>query len=128
MGGIVVSKNMDFVPLIDCYSSLLTEKQRNVIELYYYDDLSLSEIAEHTHTTRQGVYDNVKRAEYYLMELENKLGFVKKSNRLNKLLNEIEVQSQKIVSLDKGNSCELVNIAENISQLVENGKNFLIDL
>ena len=62
------------------------------------------------------------------MELENKLGFVKKSNRLNKLLNEIEVQSQKIVSLDKGNSCEIVNIAENISQLVENGKNFLIDL
>ena len=62
------------------------------------------------------------------MELENKLGFVKKSNRLNKLLNEIEVQSQKIVSLDKNNSCEIVNIAENISQLVENGKNFLIDL
>ena len=113
---------------MDCYGSLLTDKQRNAMELYYYDDLSLSEIAEHTLTTRQGVHDNIKRAENYLTELENKLGFLKTLNSLNSILTDIDSQSKTLVSLSKDNSQEIVNVAENISQLVENGKNFLIDL
>jgi predicted DNA-binding protein YlxM (UPF0122 family) len=121
---------MRFVPLMDCYSSILTEKQRNAMELYYYDDLSLSEIAEHTHTTRQAVHDNIRRAEAYILELESKLGFLSNMKVLSEVLDDIEVQSKKIVSLSKGNSHgqEIVKLAENISQLTENGKNFLIDL
>jgi predicted DNA-binding protein YlxM (UPF0122 family) len=128
VGGIILSKDMKYIPLMDCYGSLLTEKQQNAMELYYYDDLSLSEIAEHTQTTRQGVHDNIRRAENYLTELEDKLGFVEKSNRLNEVFNSIEVQSKKMLSLSKDNSIDVVNIAEDIYQLVENGKNFLIDL
>lgn len=123
-----VGKDMKYVPLMDCYGSLLTKKQRNAMELYYYDDLSLSEIAEHTHTTRQGVHDNIKRAETYLTELENKLGFMKTLNGLNSVLTDIDTQSKNIVSLSNENSQDIIKMAENISQLVENGKNFLIDL
>jgi hypothetical protein len=124
----IVSKDMNYVPLLDYYGSLLTTKQRNAMELYYYDDLSLSEIAEHTHTTRQGVYDNIKRAETYLTELEDSLGFMRVLNGLSSILTDIDTQSKNIVSLSNENRQDIVKIAENISQLVENGKNFLIDL
>lgn len=123
-----MSKDMKFVVLLDYYGSLLTDKQKNAMELYYYDDLSLSEIAEHTHTTRQGVHDNIRRAEICLTDLENKLGFIENIKKLNTILTEIDSNSKKIVSLSKDeNSQEIIKLAENNSRLVENGKNFLID-
>jgi predicted DNA-binding protein YlxM (UPF0122 family) len=98
------------------------------MELYYYDDLSLSEIAEHTQTTRQAVHDNIKRAEAYLIMLEDSLGCIQASNRLRDLLDGIDAQTQKLVSLSKDGSDEVYVIAANIAQFVENGKNFLMDL
>lgn len=123
-----MGKDMKYIPLLDYYGSLLTEKQRNAMELYYYDDLSLSEIAEHTLTTRQGVHDNIRRAENYLNELEEKLSFVKNMNSLNDILTNIDINSKKIISLgNDGTTLEVIKLAENVSQLVKNGKNFLID-
>ena len=49
--------------LFDFYGETLTEKQRELFDLYYNEDLSLSEIAEHAGITRQGVRDSIKRAE-----------------------------------------------------------------
>lgn len=46
--------------LLDFYGQMLTPKQRDVMELYYYEDLSLAEIAEHENITRQGVHDFIK--------------------------------------------------------------------
>ena len=59
-------KNLDVSVLIDCYGDLLTEKQRSLIEYYYNDDLSLSEIAENEGITRKGVRDEIKRADTQL--------------------------------------------------------------
>lgn len=98
------------------------------MELYYYDDFSLSEIAEHTRTTRQGVHDNIHRAERCLDELEENLSVVKNINALNDILAKIDINSKSIISLSKdGKNQEIIKLAENISQLVENSKNFLID-
>ncbi|AQP53025.1 DNA-binding protein [Vagococcus penaei] len=59
--------------LFEFYSTLLTVKQMNYIELYYADDYSLSEIAEEYGVSRQAVYDNIKRTEKLLEEYERKL-------------------------------------------------------
>ena len=89
-------KNLDVSILIDCYGNLLTEKQRYLIEYYYNDDLSLSEIAENEGITRQGVRDAIKRAETQLYDLENKLGFLEKQRRLNEFAGQIRDAAMEI--------------------------------
>ncbi len=68
-------KEMEFSFLIDVYAPMLTEKQREVIELYYYEDLSLAEIAAISEISRQGVRDSIKRAEAIILNLEQNLRF-----------------------------------------------------
>ena len=58
-----MSKNLAIADLLDLYGDMLTDKQRDVMELYYDQDLSLGEIAEHEKITRQGVRDSIKRVE-----------------------------------------------------------------
>jgi predicted DNA-binding protein YlxM (UPF0122 family) len=62
--------------LVDFYGSLLTEKQQRVWELYFSEDLSLSEIAELEGISRQAVYDLIKRTERILTEYEFKMGLI----------------------------------------------------
>ncbi|CAA7602717.1 RNA polymerase sigma factor, region 3/4 [Acididesulfobacillus acetoxydans] len=62
--------------LADFYGPLLTEKQQAIWDLYYEQDLSLAEIAENGHTTRQAVHDLIKRTEKILADYEAKLGLV----------------------------------------------------
>jgi predicted DNA-binding protein YlxM (UPF0122 family) len=64
--------------LLDFYGNILTDKQKDAIDLYYNEDLSLAEIADHVGITRQGVRDAIKRGEETLTEMEDKLGFAKK--------------------------------------------------
>lgn len=64
------------VLLYDFYGKLLTPKQQEVMQLYYEQDLSLSEIAEELKITRQAVYDILKRSEQSLEKYEKKLGLL----------------------------------------------------
>jgi predicted DNA-binding protein YlxM (UPF0122 family) len=69
--------------LLDFYQAMLTEKQQEILTLYYEDDLTFSEIAEQTATSRQAVHDLVSRAGNGLQQLEDKLGLVQRF-RLNR--------------------------------------------
>ena len=73
-----MANNVEITILYDFYGDVLTEKQRDFLNYYYNDDLSLSEIAENEGITRQGVRDAIKRAEAQLYEMEEKLGFAAK--------------------------------------------------
>ena len=64
--------------LLDFYSALLTPRQKQIAEMYYQEDMSLSEIAEEMGITRQGVRDALKKAENQLFDTEDKLGLVKR--------------------------------------------------
>ncbi len=87
--GAAVAKNLEISILFDYYGNMLTEKQREVVEWYYNEDLSLAEIAEHTGITRQGVRDSIKRAETQLLECEERLGLHARFRGLQSVLDEI---------------------------------------
>ena len=85
-------KNQTFrmTMLFDFYGELLTERQREFYQLYYDEDLSLSEIAENYGISRQGVRDVIVRAEAYMTELEDKTGIVKRFMQLAPHVEAIE--------------------------------------
>ena len=62
--------------LFDYYGELLTERQRMCFDLRHNQDLSLAEIAQELKVSRQGVYDNLSRAEALLRNMEAKTGCV----------------------------------------------------
>lgn len=84
-----LNKVIEIGILFDFYKELLTEKQREAVNLYYYEDYSLGEISENLEISRQGVYDTLKRAEKILQDYEKKLNLVEKFNKRNKLMENL---------------------------------------
>lgn len=76
--------------LYDFYQTLLTEKQRVYMQLYYLDDLSLGEIAEEYGVSRQAVYDNVRRTEAMLEDYEEKLKLFSKFRKRMEIIDKLE--------------------------------------
>ncbi|MFC0473144.1 putative DNA-binding protein [Halalkalibacter kiskunsagensis] len=76
--------------LFDFYQSLLTQKQRKYMSLYYLDDLSLGEIAEEFEISRQAVYDNIKRTEVMLEDYEVKLMLLSKFEKRTELVTQMK--------------------------------------
>ncbi|MCL7746438.1 putative DNA-binding protein [Halalkalibacter sp. MEB205] len=76
--------------LFDFYQSLLTQKQRKYMSLYYLDDFSLGEIAEEFEVSRQAVYDNIKRTEAMLEDYEKKLMLLSKFEKRTELLTQMK--------------------------------------
>lgn len=89
--------------LVDFYGPLLTEKQRNVWDLHYQQDLSLAEIAEVEHISRQAIHDLLKRTERILAEYEDKLGLVQRFWTERKKLMEVQVLLQELNEQDYTN-------------------------
>ena len=71
-------KNLNIGFLLDFYGELLSDRKRTVMEMYYNEDFSLSEIAEQISISRQGVRDIIKKSEEELAFYEEKLGLAKK--------------------------------------------------
>ena len=71
-------KNFLIGMLSDLYGGLLTGRQREILDLYYNDDLSLSEVSEECGITRQGVREALKKAEEQLLLYEERLGLLKR--------------------------------------------------
>ncbi len=84
-----MANNVEITILYDIYGEMLTEKQRDFLNFYYNDDLSLAEIAENEGITRQGVRDAIKRAEAQLYDMEARLGFAKRNDEIEARIREI---------------------------------------
>ena len=84
-----MAKNLEITVLMDFYGDMLTAKQREFLDLYYNEDLSLAEIAANVGITRQGVRDAIKRAECQLFEMEERLKLVSRFKEVPKGLEEI---------------------------------------
>ena len=85
-----MAKNLEISYLLDFYGDMLTDKQRDVMEQYYNDDLSLAEIADNQGITRQGVRDAIKRGESLLLELEEKVGFAARYRAMDENFAKLE--------------------------------------
>lgn len=72
--------------LYDFYGELLTDKQKQIYEMFYQNDLSLTEIGEELSITRQGVRDQLKRAEKKLLDYEETLHLVERFQNQNKAI------------------------------------------
>ena len=75
-------KDLKIAYLLDFYSDVLTERKKEVLDMYYNEDLSLAEIAEQIGISRQGVRELIKKAEEELYFLEEKLGLAQKMSAL----------------------------------------------
>ena len=95
-------KNQTFrmTMLFDFYGELLTERQKEFYELYYDEDLSLSEIAENYGISRQGVRDVIVRAEAYMTEIEDKTGLVRRFMQRTPHLERIEAAADELRRLN----------------------------
>lgn len=76
--------------LYDFYKELLTEKQRNYFEMYYFYDNSLGEIAQENNLSRNAIYDNIKKTCKILTDYESKLHLLEKSNKRLEIINKLE--------------------------------------
>lgn len=84
--------------LLDFYEALLTQRQLDIMTMYYRDDFSLTEIAEDMGTSRSAVYDLIKRCERSLTQYESKLRLVKKYQQRQKIYQKIMEQNDPVIN------------------------------
>ena len=108
--------------LYDFYGKLLTKRQGEVMQLYYEENLSLSEIAEEFGISRQAVHDALKNAEKALRGYEEKLGIIKKFEetqkavfKIDSIINEM-AEDENMPLQFKGKILEVKEIIDNINE------------
>ena len=115
-----MEKNVEISMLCQIYGKLLTDKQYELLNDYYNNDLSLSEIAENLNITRQAVRDNLKKGENKLFEYEEKLNVMKKTIEQEEKIATIlsEINKIKTKSSDKEVGKILEHIRRELNCLV----------
>ncbi len=113
--------------LFDFYGELLTDKQKELFDLYYNEDLSLTEISELAGISRQGVRDAIVRSETILRDTEDKLGLVKKYAGYDRRLEEIRQAAAYIAQANtRIRSFEIAKSVDRILQLTGEMQTWLL--
>lgn len=105
----MLEKTLKLGKLLDLYGGMLTDKQREAMDMYYNCDMSLAEVGEELSVSRQGVRDTLIRATNTLLELEDKIGYFK---TLTTLKREIEDVAEEFDGKDKQKLKEIANSIE----------------
>ncbi len=115
-----MEKNVKISILCQLYGKLLTEKQYEILNDYYNNDLSLSEIAQNSEITRQAVRDILKKGEKKLFEYEEKLNFMKRTLNQEKKITKVLAELTKIQKdySDKQVASVLENIKKELNCLI----------
>ena len=111
----MMEKNVEISILSQIYKNTLTQKQFEILDEYYNNDFSLSEIAENHNITRQAVRDNIKSGENKLYDLENKLGIMKKMKEQEKIVKDVISKLDNLKVQDKKT---LENIKTELKKLI----------
>ncbi|HJD16933.1 MAG TPA: YlxM family DNA-binding protein [Candidatus Fournierella excrementavium] len=117
--GCPVAKNLEISFLLDFYGDVLTERQREVMEQYYNDDLSLAEIADNFGITRQGVRDSIKRGEGIILDLEQKVGFAARYRAVQQGVAQLESLARSIRFANSNSYSPNAEIERDVDQMLE---------
>lgn len=85
-----MDKEIYLSALYDYYSALLTEKQKNYFEDYYFNNFSLSEIAENNSTSRNAIHKQVKETENKLIDYEDKLKLYQRASEIQEIIKDLD--------------------------------------
>ena len=85
----IIIKTVNTSLLLDAYGSLLAERQRECLSLFYEEDLSLAEIGQMFAISRQAVHDAIRHGETQLQFYEDSLHLVAKNNERQKIIDEL---------------------------------------
>ncbi len=110
---------IEIVLLYDYYGGLLTDRQRECFELRYYQDLSLGEIAEELGISRQGVHENLSRAEALLRNMEAKTGCANRDQSCRRAAQRILTAAQKLRESAQGEASALAEEIISAAQRLE---------
>ncbi len=92
--GLMKDKELDTIAqaslLYDFYGALLTDKQREVMELYHEENYSIVEIADELGVTKQAIHENLRKSEKILRSYEEKLGLMKSLLETRELIEAID--------------------------------------
>ena len=88
-----LDKSIEVMELYDVYQDILTDKQKEYTESYYFEDMSISEIAEELSVSRNAVHDQIKRTVKKLYDLEGNLKLREKSKQRSKLYAKINKEN-----------------------------------
>lgn len=88
-----LEKNVRLSSLYDLYKNLLTEKQRQYFEEYYFNDESLKEVAENFNVSRNAIYLSLKEVEETLEDFESALALKAKQDQKTELLNKLKANA-----------------------------------
>ena len=90
-----MDKTIYLINLYDYYGELLTDKQREYFEDYYFNNYSLSEISENKGISRNAIHKTIKDTENKLMHFEKILKEYEKSNKIREIINDIDEEKRK---------------------------------
>lgn len=96
----MIEDRLRIIMLYDFYSELLTDKQKKCLELNFFEDWSLAEIAEELSVSRQAVHDLLKRVATVLEEYEKKLHLCAEWQAREKTLRVIQDKLRDVKSFD----------------------------
>ncbi|MBR2533420.1 MAG: DNA-binding protein [Erysipelotrichaceae bacterium] len=75
--------------MLDYYGDLLTRHQRDILDEYFNEDLSMNEIAENYKVSKSAIQDLIKRSLNQLYDYEKNLKMIEKDHKLNDIMNEM---------------------------------------
>ena len=95
---------LDLIETYDMYESLLTDKEKEIFNLYYEEDLTLEEISDNLHITKSAISKTLKVTEKKLLNFEEKLHKLELKNELKSIikdnnLDNIKERITKIIDL-----------------------------
>jgi hypothetical protein len=76
--------------LYDLYGDLLTEKQKEYFEDYYFNNLSFSEMADNYNVSRNAIFKQIHIVTDKLQEYEDKLHLLSKKNKLIEIIEKVD--------------------------------------